>query len=298
MKPLHPDLDAHLQSDATTVCLVWIVTRADGVKLGFTDHDRTLEVDGVACAPATGFTAGAAEASLGLSGDMSDVAGVLSSAAVTEADIEAGVYDGAQVALYLVNWQHVHSASLVRRYHIGEITRQGESFRVELRSLAAALDQPKGRYYTRHCDAELGDARCGVNLSVPQFSDTGAVAAMIDPHTIELTGLTAFETRWYDFGTLRFDGGPRQGDTAVIATARRPDGTGAVRLVMQKPVGDAPVPGDPVTVFAGCDKAFRTCRLKFANEANFRGFPHMPGDDRALTYVGGEEEFDGGPIVP
>jgi uncharacterized phage protein (TIGR02218 family) len=30
---------------------------------------------------------------------------------------------------------------------------------------------------------------------------------------------------------------------------------------------------------AGCDKRFETCRLKFANLLNFRGFPDIPGDD-------------------
>ena len=37
--------------------------------------------------------------------------------------------------------------------------------------------------------------------------------------------------------------------------------------------------GDTFTVTAGCDKQFATCQAKFANAVNFRGFPHMPGND-------------------
>jgi hypothetical protein len=37
--------------------------------------------------------------------------------------------------------------------------------------------------------------------------------------------------------------------------------------------------GDAFTVTAGCDKHFATCQAKFANAVNFRGFPHMPGND-------------------
>ena len=29
---------------------------------------------------------------------------------------------------------------------------------------------------------------------------------------------------------------------------------------------------------AGCDKLFTTCRDRFQNAVNFRGFPHMPGN--------------------
>ena len=47
-----------------------------------------------------------------------------------------------------------------------------------------------------------------------------------------------------------------------------------------------------------CDKRFATCKAKFANALNFRGFPHLPGNDAAYGYVVEGGEFDGGPIVP
>ncbi len=42
--------------------------------------------------------------------------------------------------------------------------------------------------------------------------------------------------------------------------------------------------GDAFTVTAGCDKRAATCLTKFVNLDNFRGFPHMPGNDFALSY--------------
>ena len=41
---------------------------------------------------------------------------------------------------------------------------------------------------------------------------------------------------------------------------------------------------DPFTVTAGCDKRFSTCRDRFANGGNFRGFPHIPGNDFVISY--------------
>ena len=41
-----------------------------------------------------------------------------------------------------------------------------------------------------------------------------------------------------------------------------------------------------------CDKSIATCSAKFANVANFRGFPNIPGQDAVLRYAsqdGGHE---------
>jgi uncharacterized phage protein (TIGR02218 family) len=35
---------------------------------------------------------------------------------------------------------------------------------------------------------------------------------------------------------------------------------------------------------AGCDKRAETCRAKFGNFLNFRGFPHIPGEDWVTAY--------------
>lgn len=298
MRPLHPDLQAHLENGATTVCLAWIVRRTDGATLGFTDHDRLLTVAGTLCEPQTGFTAGAAEASLGLGGDISDVSGALSSSAISETDIERGAYDSADVALYLVNWQAPETASLLRRFHVGEVTREGRAFRVELRSLSAALDQPRGRFFTRHCDARLGDARCGFALSgTPGYCAQGTVSGGDGARSIDLAGIGVHPDRWFDHGVLRFDGGVRAGDTLFVASASLSDAS-TMRLLLREPVGVPPATGDPATLFAGCDKTFATCKAKFSNQLNFQGFPHMPGDDRALNYVNSDTVFDGGPVVP
>jgi uncharacterized phage protein (TIGR02218 family) len=59
-----------------------------------------------------------------------------------------------------------------------------------------------------------------------------------------------------------------------------------------------PEAGDAVVVTAGCDKSFSTCKAKFGNGLNFRGFPHLPGNDRAYEYVSEGAVFDGGALVP
>ena len=55
MIPLPAGFQASLDKGVTTLCWCWLVTRNDGAVLGFTDHDRALEVAGVTCEPQSGF---------------------------------------------------------------------------------------------------------------------------------------------------------------------------------------------------------------------------------------------------
>ena len=50
-------------------------------------------------------------------------------------------------------------------------------------------------------------------------------------------------------------------------------------LELWQPMAQPIAPGDTFIVTAGCDKRFATCRAKFDNAVNFRGFPHIPGND-------------------
>lgn len=66
-----------------------------------------------------------------------------------------------------------------------------------------------------------------------------------------------------------------------------------MELRLWLPMEASPAPGDPVVLTVGCDKSFTTCRTRFGNALNFRGFPHMPGSDFAYSYVSGDSTHDG-----
>jgi uncharacterized phage protein (TIGR02218 family) len=286
----------HLDRAVTTVCHCWRLTRRDGQITGYTDHDRMLTVDGSNFEPESGFSASEARDSLGLSVDTVDVEGALSSDRITDEDIAAGLYDGARVETFLVNWRAPEQFALIRMATIGKIVRRDDGFVAELESLARALDQQNGRYVTRLCDAELGDARCTVLLNQPGFAGTGAVVSVGPPDTIAVSGVDGFAAGWFARGVLTWTTGTREGRSERIVD-HRVDG-GVVSIVLQSSVGPAIAAGDAFSIVAGCDKSFATCRTKFDNALNFRGFPHLPGNDAAYGYVSDGGNFDGGPVVP
>ena len=215
MRTLDPAFRTHIESGATTLATCWRITRQDAAVLGFTDHDQTLGFGGTDYLPM--LEGGEMPARLGAQVDTGEVLGVLRSDAIAEADIAAGLYDGAEIATWRVNWREVSQRVLLRRATIGEIVREDGQFRAELRSGQQALNRVRGRVYSPLCDAVLGDARCGVSHGHPQFG-------------------------------------------------------------------------------RGCDRQLATCRGRFGNVVNFRGFPHIPGNDFVLKYPRADEALDGGAL--
>ena len=160
MLALPSGLGAALVAGEAGVSTAWILTRKDAGRLGFTDHDEDLLVEGVACSAATGLTLGAGHTGLGPSAGEVAVTGALESAAITDADIAAGVYDGARVECFRVLWSDPAQNVPLWRGTIARLTRNGPGFTAEVEGPLAALRRVVGRTYGRGCDAALGDARC------------------------------------------------------------------------------------------------------------------------------------------
>lgn len=165
MRHLPDELAARMAGGAATLCHAWLLTRADGVRMGFTDHDRPLKVEGVACTAASGWTAGATDGVLGVQPGTAAASGVLEADGISEADLDAGLYDGAGVELFRVDWERPDLFVRLWSGRIARVSRAGGRFEAELEGPLAALDRVVGRVYGRTCDAVLGDARCGVDLA-------------------------------------------------------------------------------------------------------------------------------------
>ena len=263
--------------------------------LGFTDHDATLAFGGLDYLPAHGLDAGEAPQKLGPQVDTTEVVGVLHSDAIAEDDIVLGRYDGAAVETWRVNWRDVSQRLLLRRATIGEIVREDGVFRAELRSGQAALGQPQGRLYQALCDAELGDAHCGVDLDDPAFRAEATVLGVRDRFRIAVEGIEGFAEGWFGFGMAAWGSGRREGLRDRVLSTERLGGVDV--LGFAAPVGDWVAEGDALVLTAGCDRRFATCRQKFGNTVNFRGFPHIPGSDFVLRYPRAGEVLDGRRLV-
>ncbi|MFM9887565.1 MAG: DUF2163 domain-containing protein [Burkholderiales bacterium] len=277
MKSLPSALESHLQSGVTTLCWCWRIVRRDGERFGFTDHDCDLTFDGTVFEAATGFTATEIREAVGLSVDNLDVESALNSDHLSESALDSGDFDDAAIEIFRVNWSDPTARTLVRKGSLGEVRRTGFAFTAEVRGLAHYLQQSQGRVFQSACDADLGDRRCGVRLDQASVQGSGAVLAVVADRVFTTTGIGLFADAWFTRGLLTFASGANRGRSREVKRHAVVDGVASLEL-WEYP-GSPILPGDTFILTAGCDKTLGTCRDKFANARNYRGFPHMPGND-------------------
>lgn len=278
MKTLSPDFQTHLNGELTTLAYLVKITRADGVVKGFTTHDRALVVEGITYVADGALTPSAIESRAGLAVDNLEVTGVLDSAEISEADIDAGLYDFSRIDVYACNWADLaQGTAKLRRGWLGQITRGGQHYVAEVRGLHDLLQRPIGETYTPECRFDLGDCRCGVDLAARTAAGSVSYAAdnatFMDYEQMAASGAFAY-------GVLTWTGGANAGLRMDVKAWDKNTQQFTLWLPMPKPIQI----GDTYTVTPGCDKRFATCKASFANGAHFGGFPYVPGVSNILKY--------------
>ena len=180
-------------------------------------------------------------------------------------------------------------------FSIGEIRREDDAFVAELRGPMHRLDEERGLTYRATCSADLGDARCRGNLNGPAFTAEAAVEASDGGVSLTTSALAGYAPDWFTAGRLLWLSGQNAGQAVEVKTHRRIGPRAELDLWRRMPAAIAA--GDTFRVSAGCDKRLSTCRQKFDNVGNHRGFPHMPGNDFVLKVAAsGTGVFDGGSL--
>ncbi|MDP2581283.1 DUF2163 domain-containing protein [Shimia thalassica] len=290
----HDDLLQHLKTGLTTVARCWGIRRTDGQAFGFTDHDCDLVFDDITFRADTGVTAASLEQTTGLSVDNTEALGALSDASLTESDIEAGRFDGAEVICWLVNWADVAQRSILFRGSIGELRRSGGAFHAELRGLTEVLNQPLGRVFQKTCSADDNSSCCQGLSDTAGYFDIRNIEVIEDNRVFTWENMTEYDAGWFQRGRLTVLSGEAIGLAGAI---KRDVFDGARRIIelwepIRAPIGS----GVRVRLDAGSDHRFETSRLKFNNAVGFRGFPDIPGDDWFTTYPSSSAINDGGSL--
>ncbi len=294
MKQLPTGMQAHLDEGATTLCWCWRLTRLDGVRYGFTDHDRNLTFDTTLFEAASGFAATELSAGVGLSTDNLEAEGALTSNKLNEDELAQGRFDDAQVEIFRVNWSDPAQRVLMSSGSLGEVKRGEHSFAAEVRGLAHYLQQPKGRLVQYGCDATLGDARCTVDIgAASSFQTPGTVVSVQSRHAFVVSGLEGFVAGWFARGNLLWQSGSNAPGSMEIKQHRILE-TGEIFIELWQDMAFDIATSDTFHAIAGCDKQFSTCRDKFTNQASFRGFPHVPGNDFIVSYPGRDDASNDG----
>ncbi len=276
-----------LAGPLTSTALCWRIGRRDGVVLGFTNHDRDIIIDGQRYLATPSFSPSALVMSAGFSVDTIELAGVLSHAAIEASDLSAGRFDGAEIRLFLVDWSQPDAGSVaLSSGHFGTVREEDKKFSVEVRGLTDALDAPVVELYSPECRAELGDARCRVNLQPYKFK--AVITRVIDMQNFLVTAPVSgyFQLAGYlAYGRVRWLSGNNDSDEGEILTSG--SAGASIQIGLRAPPRLGLQVGDRLDITAGCDKRQDSCINKFYNRLNFRGEPFVPGLDSLVRYPNG-----------
>ena len=161
---LNGTLSTDLADQSLTLCRCWEITKTDGTVNRVTDHDQDLTFLSNTFESDNGFTISAVESGENLAVDNADLKVLLSTGNVTQADIINGVYDGATVKVWLVNFNTPANYTALPGAYLSQMnSADTDSAVFEMISISSKLNQNIGRRLIPMCDADLGDSRCGVN---------------------------------------------------------------------------------------------------------------------------------------
>ena len=282
----------------------WKVTRTDGVIHRYTDHDCAIDVSGETYTPTGGFRSSALRRSGELRGINKEFEGIVSDDGISVETLRQGKLRMAAVDEYLVDWRYQWAGVFrANKYSITKVSYNLEEWKAECSGLTTRLQRKVGRTYSWNCDANLGDARCGKSLAGLFTATLCVVAApsglsglsslptrrafnLIHPSAFDASANPLKAPSSWQYGKLTWTTGANEGLESEIKRVWAVEGSDTtieVELFKQTPLDIAAT--DVATLQMGCDKRFSTCRDRFDNVENFRGFTEIPGVDRARATV-------------
>lgn len=215
-----------LLPDLTNIAFCWRLERRDGVALGFTTHDRDLEIAGLVHRAAPGMLPSAISLSDGFDADGLDVAGGLTSDAISDRDLMAGRWDGASVQVFMIDWTDPEGEQApLARGVLGDVSVSGNGFSAELRGPTALLDRPVVEQTSPECRAALGDKRCRVDMA--GRVRVTRIVEIVDEALFDVADAGVGNA--YAYGRLRWIGGANSGlESAILSSA-------GARLTLREP---------------------------------------------------------------
>lgn len=270
-------LVTHMAGVTLTVCVcAHIVSEIDASVIGITSFSSDLTgvpgYAGVTFKSTTGITASKVEHPSDLTPTNMEADLFLIAAGITEADVLAGKWSHASVTVFVTNYEALNMGQMIlAKGHLSEFRQMGQMLVTEVRGLNQALTQQIGRVTRPECDADFGDARCGLDLVALGFIKTGTLTGVTSQLVFTDTGRSE-GADYFSNGKFRFTSGTNSGFEFQVDNWNSSTKTWTLRTAAPY----LPAIGNTYSATRGCKKNFDSnCVLEFSNGVNFRGFPHV-----------------------
>jgi uncharacterized phage protein (TIGR02218 family) len=284
MKSISAGLKTAIAEGTTTLARLFYIVTTSGNVYRFTDHDSDIFYNEISIIPpaiqhqwhaSSGVSVSSIVTTSTNSQATTQVRVVYTSGFIEELACIRGEFDGASMRVLFLDWSDLslgHATLFEGVLGSFQNSFKGYGF-FELFNKFAQLRRPLGAVYSPECRADLGDARCGVDINA--LSNLASVTAVTSRSAFTVSATSGAATKYYEQGVVVFTSGANSGRSVEILTDPSASTTRAIRLVLPLPA-DIEV-GDTLTLYAGCDKRIETCQTKFGNAINFQGEPAVPG---------------------
>jgi len=288
MKTIGANNAAHLANTTHKIAHIVRIVRTDSTEKTITDHDADVVVSGKTYKSGGGYSASALSDSENFSPGNLEILGIFDSAEITESDIRAGLYNGADVYVSIVNWSSPSDGAIEQLYgKVGEITIKNGVYIAQLYDIKDLLSQSIGRIQSGVCDAILGDSRCGVNLAT--YTVSGSVTSFDSRSTFYDTARTEIDD-YFAGGIVTWTSGLNNGLQMEIESNIQ----STFQIHLSQPMPYDIAASDSYSMTPGCNHLLRMpgdaltektgdCKTKYDNVINFRGFPDIPGNDIIIS---------------
>lgn len=268
MKTTLPAMDALLDGGVISLAMLMTIRRRDGQVARLTDYDRPVKFGGNTYQPQAGLKRSALSVSEGLGVDSMEVEGYYDGI-LTEESMRKGKFDAAEVDVVFCEASSPDTYGAIGMFYgfVGDMKRHRDKFTLSVNGFTVLLQQELCEVTSPDCRANLGDARCKVNMTPHTY--TGTITGIVSAN--EYTVSVSQPAGRFTYGTVEFTSGLNIG--AVIEIKDSP--TGRIKLFL--PPEYTVSVGDAITLMAGCDKTATTCANVYNNIINFQGEPHLPG---------------------
>lgn len=260
--------------DGACLC-AYMVSAIGNTIIGVTSWSNDLTgvpgYPGITFRSTTGMTASKAEHPSGTDAANVEADVFISSLGITEADVQAGKWDGGACTLFRANANDLSMGQLiVAKGRFSQFKQIGQIFRTELQGHNQALRQRIGRVTSLLCSADVYDSKCKLDA-----------VARGEVHTVTLsqvTSQTQFRASSLTQGAEYFDnakGGFDTGNNAGFEFHVNTWDSSLKEFVLRRAMPFVPQVGDQITVFRGCKKRKQDC-VDRDNIINMRAQPDIP----------------------
>jgi uncharacterized phage protein (TIGR02218 family) len=270
---------AYAEPQATARCDCWKITRRDGTVFAFTSLDRPFAFAGAIYQPCGSLqdTATESSAEIGNAGSVT-LTGLLTSEAITDADIYSGLFDDAYVECWTVSYGPNPDPGSPRRRAagwLGKITRGQASYEAEVLGPGARLAQTAlVKFFTPGCRWVFGGPECTVDATALEITGREVTEVVGRGIIVFAPQAVPSVTAIWNNGSVLWTSGA---NLNVLCQTETVDwAAGLISLWDLTPF--TPSVGDTFTVIPGCSYNKDGCN-EYGNYINFGGFSDVPGPD-------------------